>query len=424
MSRHSHDGPGAVAHHNVVCDPDREELVIDGVDGEGTGEDPRLVLVEIATVHVGLGCAGFLINFDGLPLLLAGDLANERMLGRHHHVSGPKQGVRTGGENLDVSGKISDLEPYGGTLAAAYPIFLKQLDALGPVQGVEFIDKTLGVLSDAQHPLAEGAALNGVAFGLPFLDVFGSQHGPEVRRPPDGGIGNIGQADGIHLIAGQTLGHEFGHRLGFAIHFTKIRSVELEKYPLGPAHVLGVGGGEFPVPVVGKAERLELAAERGDIRGGGDGRVLAGFDRVLLGWQAKRIVAHWMEDVEAPHAFVPPDDIGGGVAFRVADVQAGTARIGKHVQNVVFRLGRIKAIIPRTGSAKRLGGIPAGLPGWLKFTERKWFAGVGHGRERRPLWGLPARLKSKTPAAMTNMSGLPSAPTAGSRPEWLANGRI
>ena len=271
----------------------------------------------------------------------------------------------------------------------------------------------MGVLGDAQHPLAERAALNGVAFGLPFLDFFVSQHGAEVRRPPDGGIGNIGQADGIHLLAGPALGHEFGHWLGFAVHLTKIRSVELEENPLSPADVLGVGGGEFPVPVVGKAERLELAAERGDIRGGGDGRVLAGFDSVLLGGQAEGIVAHRMEDVEAPHAFVAPDDIGGGVPFRVTDVQAGTARIGKHVQHVVFRLGRIKAIIPRTGSSERLGGIPAGLPGWLKFTERKWFAGVGHGRERRPLWGLPARLKSKTPAAMTNVSGLPSAPPPG-----------
>ena len=236
-----------------------------------------------------------------------------------------------------------------------------------------------------------------MAFAFPFLDLFVGQHRAEVRRPPDGGVGDVGQAHGIDLLARPALGYELGHGFGLARFLAKIGAVELEENPLGPADVLGVGGGDFAVPIVGKPKRFELAPEGDDVGGGGDGGMLAGFDRVLLGGQAERIVAHRMEHVEAAHAFVAPDDVGGGVAFRVTDVEAGTARIRKHVQHVVFRLGRIKAGIAGPWRAEGFFGFPAGLPGGLKFAEGEWLAGVGHKRERGALWRLTARLKSKTP---------------------------
>ena len=120
-------------------------------------------------------------------------------------------------------------------------------------------------------------------------------------------------------------------------------------------------------------------------------RVLAGFDRVLLGGQAERVVAHRVQHVVAGHALVAADDVGGGVAFRVADVQAGAARVGKHVEHVEFRLGGIEVRIARARGAEGFFGLPACLPLGLELAEGEWFAGVGHGRERaRTVAGRPA----------------------------------
>ena len=65
-----------------------------------------------------------------------------------------------------------------------------------------------------------------------------------------------------------------------------------------------------------------------------------------------------MQDVEAAHAFVAGDDVRGGVAFGMADVQAGAARIGEHVEDVVFRLGRIESSSPGFGAWKAARFIP------------------------------------------------------------------
>ena len=67
----------------------------------------------------------------------------------------------------------------------------------------------------------------------------------------------------------------------------------------------------------------------------------AGLDRVLFGGQAERVPAEGMQDVEAFHALVTGDDIAGRITFRMPDVQALAARIGEHIQDVVFGPGII-----------------------------------------------------------------------------------
>lgn len=43
-----------------------------------------------------------------------------------------------------------------------------------------------------------------------------------------------------------------------------------------------------------------------------------------------------MQDVKTIHTFVSGDDIAGGVAFGMADVEPVAGRVGKHVKHVVF----------------------------------------------------------------------------------------
>src|SRR5262249_6606333 len=71
---------------------------------------------------------------------------------------------------------------------------------------------------------------------------------------------------------------------------------------------------------------------------GGDARVDVVLDGVLLGGQAEGVPAHGVQHVVAAHAAVAGEDVGGGVAFRVADVQAGAAGVGGNVEDVELRL--------------------------------------------------------------------------------------
>ena len=62
----------------------------------------------------------------------------------------------------------------------------------------------------------------------------------------------------------------------------------------------------------------------------------AGFLGVLFGGQAEGVPAHRVHHALAPHPAIAADDVGGGVALGMADVQAVAAGIGEHVQDVAF----------------------------------------------------------------------------------------
>ena len=101
-----------------------------------------------------------------------------------------------------------------------------------------------------------------------------------------------------------------------------------------------IGRVHFSVPVVAEAEHLDLTAEGVDVLLGGGAGVRAGLDGVLLGRQAEGVPAHRVQHVEAAHPPVAGQDVGGGVALRVADVQAGPAGVREHVEDVELRLVR------------------------------------------------------------------------------------
>ena len=101
--------------------------------------------------------------------------------------------------------------------------------------------------------------------------------------------------------------------------------------------------------------------------------MLAGLDRVLLGGQAERVITHWVENIMTGHPLETADDVGGGVAFRMADVEARAARVGEHVEHVVFRLRGVETRIAGAGGAEGFLGFPAGLPLGLEIAEGEWF---------------------------------------------------
>src|SRR5208283_3440935 len=117
----------------------------------------------------------------------------------------------------------------------------------------------------------------------------------------------------------------------------KIVVVELEENPLRPFEIIRVGRGQLARPVVAEAEAFDLAREVGDVRLGRLARMLPGLHGVLLGGQAERVPAHWMQHVETARATVAGENVRRRVTFRVPDVQTRAARIRKHVEDVKLR---------------------------------------------------------------------------------------
>ena len=60
----------------------------------------------------------------------------------------------------------------------------------------------------------------------------------------------------------------------------------------------------------------------------------AGFFGVLFGGQAKGVPAHGVHHARAAHAIEPADDIGGGIPFGMADMEAVPAGVREHVQYI------------------------------------------------------------------------------------------
>src|SRR5205823_2313215 len=105
--------------------------------------------------------------------------------------------------------------------------------------------------------------------------------------------------------------------------------------------------------------------------------MLAGLDRVLLGGQAERVPAHRMQHVETAHPLEARDDVGGRVALGMADMQPRAARIGEHIEHVIFWPRRIEIQLARIRRVKGLLLLPARLPARLDLVEGIWFSAFG-----------------------------------------------
>ena len=394
-----HDGACAVAHEDIVGDPDGDFVVVDGVDGKSAGEDAAFFLVEFGAVEIALGGDGGFVFFDCFELVWSGDGGYERMLGRKDHIGRAEEGVWACREDFDSARRIFDLECDQCSFTAADPVLLEKLDSHGPIEAVESLQKTLGEGGDAEHPLAERSAFDGKSADFAFAvdDFLVGQHSAEFWAPVHRHFGYIGEADGVGVRS--RVGRD---GLGLVRGGVEPGVVELEENPLCPPEIAGVGGADFAVPIVAEAHGLELAAEVVDIAGCGDARVLAGFDGVLLGGQAEGIPAHGVEDVEPLHAVEARQDVRGGVALDVPDMKPVATGVGEHVENVVFRLGGVEIGIPRIGGMECFGIQPMLLPAGFEFGEGILLALRAHFGKSRRLCGSaggckPIRVAGKAP---------------------------
>ena len=95
---------------------------------------------------------------------------------------------------------------------------------------------------------------------------------------------------------------------------------QLEENPLGPFVVTGVGGVDFPVPVKGETERLELGFEAGHILPGDNLRVDVVLNGEVLSGQAKGVPPHGIQHVVPLQAAFARHDVQGGIGAGMAHV--------------------------------------------------------------------------------------------------------
>ena len=138
---------------------------------------------------------------------------------------------------------------------------------------------------------------------------------------------------------------------------------QLNKNPLRPFIVIFFAGAYFAVPVIAQANFIQLLAVAFNVVFGSNGRVLSGLNSILFSRQSKGIVAHGVQHIKAFQFFETGHNIRSNVTQRVTYVQAGTRRVGEHVQYIV--LGFWSAIL-RTVSFLF---SPALLPLLLYFSE-------------------------------------------------------
>ncbi len=259
-------------------------------------------------------------------------------------------------------------------LAASYPVALRFLQRVSPVEFFEVGEQTPGIGAHTQTPLVHHFLLHRVAAAQaqPLAHLVVGEHRAERRTPIHHRVAQVGYAP-VHesvaflarvhgvpfgcrelqlLGAGrmQPLGAvsvEMGRKLGHGacgIGRSVVVAFEhaLER-PLRPLVVRRVAGAYLAAPVVAETYLLQLRAVARYVVDSGLLRMLSRLYGILLGRQAVGVVAHRVKHVESAQAFVTRIYVAGYVAQRMTHMQACARRVGEHVEYIEFRTRRVLA---------------------------------------------------------------------------------
>ncbi len=266
--------PGAVAHEDVVGDPDRDLLAGHRVRDRAPRVDSGLVLVLRPVLLGARGVVAHVVEHLGLALRARHERRDQRVLGRQDEERRAEERVGARGEDGDRLVQVALVEQHLGALGAADPVALHGEHALGPVlEQRHVVEQALRVVGDLEVPLRQDAALDrrSAALAVPVDDLLVGEHRLVDRAPVDGRLALVGQA----------------------------ALEQQQEDPLRPAVVLGLGGGELARPVDRPAHALHLLADRGDVVVRDVARVAALADRGVLGRQPERVVAHRVQHASA-----------------------------------------------------------------------------------------------------------------------------
>ena len=284
------------------------------------------------------------LGFAGLP---GDERVHQRMLGGQRHEGHAEDGIGPGGEDLDLALAGFQREGDFRTHGLADPVALHTQHAVGPaaLKLGEISQQFVRVVGDLEEPLGQFLLHHGrVATPAQAVDhLLVGEHGVAVGAPVLGSL--------------------------FAVDEALFQPAQEEK--LLPAVVGLVAGGDFPIPVIGVAEALQLGAHVVYVGVRPDAGMDVVLDGGVFGGQAEGVPAHRVHDVEALHPLEAGHHVADGVVAHVPHVQV-PGRIGEHFQHVIFFPVRIDA------AGVGLFRFPTALP--LRFDGRRVVAfGFAHG---------------------------------------------
>ena len=383
VCRHGHDGPSAVAGEHIVAHVNGYLFACYGVGGVRAGEHACYFSVRY-TLQFGAPL-NLLKVFFHLGMLFAGcQQAHIFALWRQHHKCHAEYRVGAGRENGDVylsartdaavkppslEWRLKRLEMHLRAFAASYPVALRVLDGLRPVDALQAVEQPLRVCAHAQAPLPHHALLHRVAAALrqSVDNLIVGQHRTQCRTPVDFGVGKVSQAV-VHqrvlplfFVHGVPPGGAYmqffsaggvqpiravifkmflqtRNRHGLAQFGVVVVVEHLDERPLRPVVIFGVAGAYRARPVVAQPYFVQLLAVARDVHRGGLFGMLPGLYGVLLGRQSVCVKAHRVQHVKAAQTFVAAEYVAGDVAQRMPHVQPCARGVGEHVQNVILWL--------------------------------------------------------------------------------------
>ena len=316
MTRNAHDGARTVIYQDVVGNPDRHSLVIQGIDSVSAGKHAfffglvRHAFNVVHILHARNKRTKFRFIFPSLnQFLYIGVFWSQ------HDVRDAENRIDTGREHGNGLADFRDFKGEFRPFAAANPVFLHRLNPFRPAgQELQIIEKAISIVGDFEEPLLQ----------ILFDD----------RRitAPAQTVDNlfVGQY-GIALFAPVYLGF---------LAVCQAPLVQQLENPLRPFIIFFMTRSYFAVPVIGKAESLLLTRHVFNIAERPVCRRRTVLNSRVFSRHAERVVAHGMQNVVAVHAAVAGDDVADGVVADMPHVEVAR-RIRKHFQYVIRRLAVI-----------------------------------------------------------------------------------
>ncbi len=330
-----------------------------------------------------------------LFLLLGGSyLLNILALWSQDHEGNTKHGIGTGGEDGELHVAVLHREHDLCTFGTTNPVLLSLLDGVAPLDSLQSVEQTLGVSGSTQAPLLHLLLDDRIATTLAHAvhNLVVGKYRTQAWAPVHHRLAEVSDAVvhqyllllhvvvAVPLLCGEVkllvLSHvEVGRTLLLEVldelldRLRLLASVAEEgvehllESPLSPMVILGVAGANLAVPVEREADLVELLTVAVDVGNGSYLRMLTCLDGILLGGQSVGVVTHGVEHVEATLALVAGIYVAGDVAQGVTHVQAGSRRVGEHVEHIVLLAA---------GVLRHLVGLllhPRLLPLFLNFSE-------------------------------------------------------
>ena len=139
MRRNRHNGTGAVAHHDIVGDENRDFLAAHRVHcGKSLNANARLVLDKLGSLELGFVRSLLAVGEHSVHVSDAvRQLVDERMLRRNHHKGHTEERITARCIDLKFFVHILQREFYESTGRLTDPVELLLLDVLGVIHLVE-----------------------------------------------------------------------------------------------------------------------------------------------------------------------------------------------------------------------------------------------------------------------------------------------